>query len=303
MADYNIVGGSTDQTIYVYITDLSSANEIGKTGLTFESAGLVASYVRTGAARTAITLATQTANGAHSDGGFVLVDDTNMPGVYRLDLPDAAVTAGVTECVVQLAAEADSVCRPVRIQISPVPANVTQFGGSAGTFASGVPAVNATQISGDSTAADNLETAFDDTAGSVPWLGIIDQGTAQSATATTLVLRAASAFANDELIGSFVTITGGTTGVGQTRIITDNVLSTDTITVDTWTTTPSGTITYKIWNAPGASNAFIQGVNVVQISGDATAADNCEKFFDGTGYDATASEITTVDQSNRTNND
>lgn len=184
MADYNIVGGSTDQTIYVYITDLSSANEIGKTGLTFESAGLVASYVRTGAARTAITLATQTANGAHSDGGFVLVDDTNMPGVYRLDLPDAAVAAGVAECVVQLAAEADSVCRPVRIQISPVPANVTQISGSA--------------------------------------------------------------------------------------------VSTTTAQI---------------------------GVNVVQISADGTAADNCEKFFDGTGYDATASEVTTVDQSNRTNND
>lgn len=41
--------------------------------------------------------------------------------------------------------------------------NVVNFGGSAGTFASGVPAVNATQISGDSVAADNLEAAADGT--------------------------------------------------------------------------------------------------------------------------------------------
>src|SRR5690606_13892571 len=38
-----------------------------------------------------------------------------------------------------------------------VPANVTQFGGSNGTFASGIPAVNAAQVSGDATAADTLE--------------------------------------------------------------------------------------------------------------------------------------------------
>jgi hypothetical protein len=132
-------------------------------------------------------------------------------------------------------------------------ANVTQFGGSAGTFASGVPAVNATQISGDSTAADNLETAFDDTAGAVRWMQITDQGTAQAATGTTLQLRAAAAFADDELIGQTVFITGGTTGVGQSRLITDYVSATDTATVETWTTTPTGTITYKICpTAPGS---------------------------------------------------
>lgn len=134
--------------------------------------------------------------------------------------------------------------------------NVTHFGGSAGTFASGVPAVNATQISGDSTAADNLETAFDDAAGSVPWAGIVDQGTAQSATGTTLVLRSAAAFADDELIGATIVITGGSAGVGQSRAITDYVSSTDTATVDTWTTTPTGTITYKIYGtSPSASGS------------------------------------------------
>lgn len=48
-------------------------------------------------------------------------------------------------------------------EIGVAKADVTQFGGTAGTFASGVPAVNATQISGDSTAADNAESFFDGT--------------------------------------------------------------------------------------------------------------------------------------------
>lgn len=145
-----------------------------------------------------------------------------------------------------------------------------------------VLAVNASQISGDSTAADNLETAFDDTAGAVPWLGVIDQGTAQSATSTTLRLRSAATFADSEPVGSVIVITGGTTGVGQVRQITSYVSSTDTATVDAWTTTPSGTITYKLLAAPPTPTT-LPSVNVTQISGDSTAADNLEAALDGTG--------------------
>ncbi len=131
--------------------------------------------------------------------------------------------------------------------------NVTAFGGVAGTFASGLPSVDATKISGDSVAADNLETAYDDTAGAVRWMNIVDQGTAQSAGATTLVLRSAAAFADDELIGARILITGGSAGVGQSRLITDYVGATDTATVSAWQTTPSGTITYKIISDTAAS--------------------------------------------------
>lgn len=121
-------------------------------------------------------------------------------------------------------------------------------------------AVNTTQVSGDTAAADNVELAFDDTAGAVRWSQIIDQGTAQSATGTTLVLRAAAAFADDELVGSEILITGGT-GIGQVRQITDYVSATDTATVATWTTTPSGTITYQVLP------------NITSAAGGLTAAD------------------------------
>jgi hypothetical protein len=98
-------------------------------------------------------------------------------------------------------------------------------------------------------------------------LGIVAYGTAQSVTGTTIVLASASAFANDELIGAVVVITGGSTGVGQSRMITDYVLSTDTATVDTWTTTPTGTITYVVFAAPPASTTSFPGVNVEKING------------------------------------
>ena len=130
----------------------------------------------------------------------------------------------------------------------------------------GYQPVNVTHISGDSAAADNLENAFDDTAGAVPWLGLADQGSAQAATSTTLQLRAAAPFANDAIIGAVIQITGGSTGVGQARTILDYVASTQTATVDPWTTTPTGTITYKVWASPPPSVAA-PDVNVTKING------------------------------------
>lgn len=108
------------------------------------------------------------------------------------------------------------------------------------------------------------EASFATTAGSFEPLGIVDQGTAQAATGTTLQLRSAAAFADDEIIGATIMVTGGSTGVGQSRTITDYVSSTDTATVATWTTTPTGTITYQVYGTAASTGGG--------GGGDATAA-------------------------------
>lgn len=98
MAKREILAGATDQTIDVFIRDSSSATGGGLTGLAYNTASLTC-YYRNGATGTptALTLATQTVGGAHSDGGFVAVDGTNCPGQYRLDLSDTIIaTAGMT---------------------------------------------------------------------------------------------------------------------------------------------------------------------------------------------------------------
>lgn len=94
--------GATDQSLLIFIQDSASTTGAGKTGLAYNTASLVCYYARPGAAAAALTLATQTVTGAHSDGGFVEVDATNMPGVYRLDLSDAILAAGVNSVVVML---------------------------------------------------------------------------------------------------------------------------------------------------------------------------------------------------------
>jgi hypothetical protein len=104
--------------------------------------------------------------------------------------------------------------------------------------------------------------------GAHPTLGIIDQGTAQSASSTGIVLRSAAAFADNVLIGSVLYAFGSTQGYWQSRVITDNALSGDAVTVDTWTVTPSGTITYKIFGSPPGSATLPIQANIVQVIGN-----------------------------------
>jgi len=90
--------GAKSRSIYIKIVSSLNAPQ---TGLVFNTAGILASYALQGAARVAITPVTQTVTGAWVDSGFVEIDATNMPGVYRLDVPNAAWAAtGQTEIVI-----------------------------------------------------------------------------------------------------------------------------------------------------------------------------------------------------------
>ena len=156
MSEY-VYAGLTSQTLDIFLQDSSSSTGQGLAGLVFNSASLVASY-RKGAtgSRTAITLATQTVGGAYSSGGFVEIDATNMKGVYRLDIPNAAVD---TEGFVTLYLYGATNLLPtaLRIDCRPLPADVRKFGGTAGTFASGVPTANMSSTT--ETQIDAIETA------------------------------------------------------------------------------------------------------------------------------------------------
>ena len=93
--DLSIIVGKTSQS--VNITFLDEINQAEKTGLTFESAGLAINYSRAGSGRIAVTPVTLAAvDSAYSSGGFKEIDAVNMKGVYRFDIPNAALAAGTS---------------------------------------------------------------------------------------------------------------------------------------------------------------------------------------------------------------
>lgn len=77
---------ATSKTLHLYL---------GATGLLFNTSGLSARYTRSGSNSVAISLVSQTSNGAWVSGGFAEIDAINQPGLYRLDVPNAAFVSGV----------------------------------------------------------------------------------------------------------------------------------------------------------------------------------------------------------------
>ncbi len=93
---------TSNRSEYVFVQDSASTTGGGKTGIAFNAASFTAYYVRPLGSATAITLATQTVTGAWSSGGWVEVDATNLPGIYRFDIPNAVFATGVDHAVVML---------------------------------------------------------------------------------------------------------------------------------------------------------------------------------------------------------
>lgn len=182
-----VLKGTTNYTLDLFVQDSSATTGAGLTGLVFNSASLVCYYRRgaTGTA-TALTLATQTVGGAHTDGGFVEIDATNMPGMYRLDLEDDIIATGVPYATIMLKGATNMA--PVTIELQLTDVNVEDAvrmgmtalpnaaaeaagglytrGTGAGQInqdANGRVDVNIEAISADATAPANLEADYDGT--------------------------------------------------------------------------------------------------------------------------------------------
>ena len=109
--------GSASVLVDVFIQDSGSSVGAGKTGLLYNSAGLTWYYHRDSASSaTQVTLATMTV-GTWASGGFKEVDATNMPGVYQLGIPDAALAEGAKNVSMLLKGASGMAPLPIEIQL------------------------------------------------------------------------------------------------------------------------------------------------------------------------------------------
>lgn len=100
--------GQTDYTILILVRDTDGAP---LTGLTNASAGIDVSYTRvetdndvTITAGAVVALASPALTDPHLDWGFLEVDSTNAPGIYRFDMADGVFASGAWSSVVTLIA-------------------------------------------------------------------------------------------------------------------------------------------------------------------------------------------------------
>lgn len=85
-----IAPGSTSQSIELYL---------GVTGLAFNTSGLKAYFVRNRSAPVEITLVAATTS-TWVSGGFAEISAAFTPGIYRLDVPNAAFSAGSSDVTI-----------------------------------------------------------------------------------------------------------------------------------------------------------------------------------------------------------
>jgi hypothetical protein len=124
--------GQADYTVLVMIRDTAGAP---KTGLTNASAGIDVCYTRVETdndvvltAGAIVALVTPALTDVHLDWGFLQVDATNAPGLYRLDLPDGVFAAGAWSAVVSLIATGIDPCQIEFILVSFDPRDSVRLG-------------------------------------------------------------------------------------------------------------------------------------------------------------------------------
>jgi len=209
-----VLKGTTSLIVHIFVGDSSSTSGNGLTGLVYNSASLVAYYIRPGdSSATAITLATATI-GTYSSGGFKEVSSANMPGVYEFHIPNACLASGANQCVIMLKGATNMA--PVVLEIQ-----LTDW-----DFQDSVTAVR-------------MKAFYNS----------VEYGTAQAGGASTITLRSGAHSSQDNFYAdqSIVILSGA--GAGQTNRIVSYVAATRVATVATpWVSgqTPDNTSIYLI---------------------------------------------------------
>lgn len=137
-----IAAGATAQTVYAA---LRNTDGTPATGLVHNTNGLFVAYTRIGAAAVTVTKVAQTVAGAWVSGGFVEVDATSAPGLYRIDVPNAAFATGAD--AVTLTVVRAGVIQPWALTIPLLPPVALYGTAGAGATTVSVPLVGLPTLS------------------------------------------------------------------------------------------------------------------------------------------------------------
>src|ERR1700735_460707 len=118
MAKIQRVIGTTSLIVEVFAQDTPYTIGAGKTGLVFNTSGLICYYKRnTASSSTSVSLSTATL-GTFTSGGFKEVDSTHMPGLYEIGIPNTALASGADSVVIMLGGASGAFFPPIEIELT-----------------------------------------------------------------------------------------------------------------------------------------------------------------------------------------
>ncbi|MDB5057285.1 MAG: 15, gp15 [Chloroflexi bacterium] len=211
------------------VTTYTDTGSITPSGVipTLSAVGLVCYYIRQNASASVAVPLVNSVLGTYQSGGFVAVP--NMPGVYELGIPNAAIAAGANSVVLEIYGATNLSPYPMEIQLDATD--------------------NQNAVNGGMTSLPNAA------AGSAGGLDtpIAAAGLAQAGGANTITLAAGAIATDNYYRGATVEIFSGT-GAGQARIITSYVGATKVATLGrNWAVQPDNTSVYAVRAEVGAA--------------------------------------------------
>ena len=112
---YALKKGTTSKILLVYALDAADMRS-GKTGLSSQTTGSSAAYIREGETQAARIPLVEGKLGQHRAGSFVEVDGNLLPGVYQFGVPDEMLGAGA-ETVTLMLKFPGAVIEPISIHL------------------------------------------------------------------------------------------------------------------------------------------------------------------------------------------
>ncbi len=298
MAKFSILAGTTNQTANLFIQDATSTGGAGLTGLT--ATGVTGYYAFARQAPVAMTLVTTTVpTGVFATGAFIQLSSANMPGWYRLDLPNAALASTNGNFVsAHLFGGTNMAPVPLEIELTTVDnqsstyglatlqTNVVKWAGFAAattqiaifptTALTGATNVNVTSWAGFNTATTQfavLPTTAVVAANAVQWAGFTT-ATTMEAVATSINVNSWAGFAVATtqfaiLPTTAVVVANTTQWDGFSTATTMEAIATS-INVNAWGGAP--TATNQLALATTLDAGSLAGVWAVAVDGTITAA-------------------------------
>lgn len=345
MAKLSIVAGATSQSVNVFVRDSTSTTGGGLASIAPAGGSLLSgtkldySFTGANAARVNVSLAVlATVGAAYSSAGIVQIDNTNMIGWVRIDIPNAALATAKGRSVAFLLWGGTNMApTPFEIELTGVDnQDAVHFGitgipnaaagASGGLHINGSNAGTTTFAALTVTGATTLTGAVIANNASNNITGVtttatVQTGTAQAGSATSITLSAGASATNGLYDPGMVRIISGT-GAGQARVILQYDGATKVATIDRdWRINPDNTSVYEIIatsNLISSNEGLAQAGAASTITLNATASAVNNSYIGetvtiraGTGQDQSrniinyvgATKVATVDAAWNTNPD
>lgn len=118
MAKFQLKSGTTSKMLNLFVQDASKTTGAGLTGISNNTSGLLAHYIREGESSSNPIAIVSAVIGTFTAGGIIEIESSAMPGLYQIGLPNAVCSANAKSATVYYFGAANMVPSLLEIELT-----------------------------------------------------------------------------------------------------------------------------------------------------------------------------------------